>query len=207
LPPDRAGGGEVVLVVVAAGAGRRLGGAAKALLPAPGGESFLAAIAAAARGGGAGAGLVVVGPPHGEAVAAEARRLGLEVVENPDPARGMASSVALGFSAAAARWPRARAALLWPVDHPGVAAATVARVVAEARPDGIAVPTWGGRGGHPTAIGRVVWDELAGCERLADGARGVIRRDPARVSRLPVDDPAVTADVDLPGDLGRAPAR
>ncbi|HKE17608.1 MAG TPA: NTP transferase domain-containing protein, partial [Kofleriaceae bacterium] len=112
--------GEVIAVILAAGAGRRLGGAAKALLelPRPGSEAsetFLARIAATAARAGAGRALVVVGPPHAGPVALEARRLGLDVADNPDPDRGMASSVAIGFARAAERFTGAHAALLWPV--------------------------------------------------------------------------------------------
>ena len=65
--------------------------------------------------------IVVVGPPFERAVSAEATRLGAAFVRNADPTRGMASSVALGFAAALARWRRGPdGALLWPVDHPHV---------------------------------------------------------------------------------------
>jgi molybdenum cofactor cytidylyltransferase len=192
----------VIAVVLAAGRGARLGGVAKALL-AHGGESFLARVAGTLAAAGVRDALVVVGPPHGDAVRAEASRLGLPVVDNPAPERGMASSVAVGFAALAGR--DDEAALLWPVDLARVSADTVARVAAAAAPERIAIPTWQGRGGHPTAFGRALWPELAACDHLADGARSVVRRDPARVVRIPVDDPGVVADVDLPGDLEPAP--
>lgn len=190
----------MIAVVLAAGRGARLGGVAKALLDA-GGESFLARVAGALAAAGAG-GLVVVGPPHGAAVRAEAARLGLAVVENPQPERGMASSVAVGFAALRGR--ADRAALLWPVDVARVAPATVSAVIAASAAEGIAVPTWQGRGGHPAAFGRALWDELAACDGLPEGARSVLHRDPARVVRVPVDDPGVIADVDLPADLERS---
>ena len=177
-------------VVLAAGAGQRLGGVAKALLPA-GDATFLGRIAATARAAGVAELWVVVGPPHGAAVAAAARALGAHVVENPAPARGMASSIALGFAAL----PRALdAAFLWPVDHPWVAPATVAALIAA----GEAVPTYGGRGGHPPLVGRVHFAALAGAAEHPDGARGVLR---GALPRLAVDDPAVVRDVDLPADL------
>src|SRR5204863_505817 len=81
-------------VILAAGAGRRLGGAAKALLSVDG-TTFLANIDATMRAAGGTGGVVVVGEPHAAAVPAAARALGLEVATNPDPARGMASSVAV----------------------------------------------------------------------------------------------------------------
>jgi len=218
--------GEVVLVILAAGAGRRLGGTAKALLPlgpsrlpvapdprpwqagppegpAPEPEvTFLAQLAATAVDAGAGRAVVVVGPPHRAKVSAEARRLGLEVADNPQPERGMGSSVAVGFDHAAGRFGAAVAALLWPADHPRVSRVTVARLVDEAEPDVILVPTWRGRGGHPTAFGRELWADLCGCASLPRGARSLLERRAERVRRIEVDDPGVVADVDRPGDLG-----
>ncbi len=189
-------------VVLAAGRGERLGGVAKALLTIDG-ESFLARVAGTLRAAGGDDLLVVVGPPHGDRVRAEATRLGLSVVENPAPERGMASSVATGFAALAGRG--GTAALLWPVDVVRVAAASVSAVVTAAAADRIVVPTWQGRGGHPAAFGRALWGELATCDALPQGARSILHRAPARVTRLPVDDPGVLADVDLPADLERAP--
>ena len=191
-------------VVLAAGAGTRLGGAAKALLAAGDGATFLARIARTARAAGVAHVVVVVGAPHAGAVADAARGLELDVATNTDPARGMASSVAVGFTAAANRagYADADVALLWPVDHPFVAPSTVEAVIAALAADGsalAAIPTYGGRGGHPPAIRRGLWARLATCGRLPDGARGVLRAAP--VVRVAVDDPGVVRDVDVPGDL------
>jgi len=167
----------VISVILAAGRGARLGGVAKALLAIEG-DSFLARIARTLAAAGAGDALVVVGPPHDDAVAAEAARLGLPVVLNPAPERGMASSVSTGFAALA--------------DRPASA-------------DLIAIPTFSARGGHPSAFGRALWPELVACATLPAGALSVVHRDPARVRRIPVDDPGILADVDRPGDLEPAP--
>jgi CTP:molybdopterin cytidylyltransferase MocA len=186
-------------VILAAGAGRRLGGAAKALLRRSDGRSYLATIAGLARGAGAAELVVVVGEPHRADTEAEAARLGLPVTVNPDPARGMASSVAVGFTHAAERF-AADAALLWPVDHPAVTAATLQALVGIIGAP-IRVPVHAGRGGHPTLFSREVWPELAACAGLADGARQVVRANPGRVARVEVMDPGVLADVDVPEDL------
>lgn len=193
----------IAAVILAAGSGQRLGGVAKALLPHPAG-SYLAAIAATARAVGLVDAVVVVGAPFGDEVAAHARQLGLRVRVNPAPERGMASSVALGFAAIAGG--PAAAAWLWPVDHPAVRAATLARLVAalgaldEAGPAGaeVARPRFRGIGGHPPLIARAVWPALAACADRADGARGVLRA--ARVVAVEVDDPGVIHDVDTPAD-------
>lgn len=189
----------IAAVVLAAGAGRRLGTVAKALLPI-GDRTFLGAIAEAGRAAGVSEWLVVVGAPHAAATGAEAGRLGLAAVENPAPERGMASSIACGFAAAAERF-AAEAAFLWPVDCPRVAPDTLRALAARADRDGAVVPVWQARGGHPPLIGRALWPELAACAELDEGARSVLRRDPERVARVAVGDPGVVADVDTPDDL------
>jgi CTP:molybdopterin cytidylyltransferase MocA len=186
-------------VIVAAGAGRRLGGVAKALLRR-GERSYLEAIVATAQACGLADAVVVVGPPFGAEVAAHAAALGLRVAWNVDPERGMASSVACGFAAIAGG--AAEAAWLWPVDHPAVAARTLAALVAAAVEHAdadVIQPRYRGAGGHPPLIRRALWPALAGCGEAADGARGVLRA--ARLQAVDVDDPGVVRDVDTPADL------
>ncbi len=181
-------------VILAAGAGRRLGGVAKALLPL-GERTYLAAIAETARSVGLVDAVVVVGEPFAREVAGEARRLGLRVRVNPAPARGMASSVALGFGAIAAG--PADAAWLWPVDHPFVRAATLQALVRARGDHTVVVPRYRDQGGHPPLIARSLWPALAAC--AATSARDVIRAaDPLS---LDVDDPGVVRDVDVPEEL------
>ncbi len=192
-------------VVLAAGRGERLGVVAKALLPDDAGRTFLARIAATAVAAGvpATAIVVVVGAPFGEAVAAEAARLGLAVVVNPDPSRGMASSVAAGFGWLDARHPAGAAAraLLWPVDHPAVTAATVAALIEAGATADVVVPRHAGRGGHPAVIARAAWPALAACDADEAGARAVLRDPRWRRLDVEVDDAAVVRDVDAPADL------
>ena len=179
-------------VIVAAGAGTRLGGVAKALLPA-GDRTFLARIVATAGDVGVAARdvVVVVAAPFRDAVAAAARALGTIVVDNPAPERGMGSSVACGFAALP---PGLDAAFLWPVDHPWVAASTLAALVAA----GGGSPAHVGRRGHPPLIAHAQFAALAAAADHPDGARGVLR---GSLAAIPVDDPGVLRDVDLPGEL------
>jgi len=187
-----------VVVVLAAGAGRRLGGVAKALLRDGAGPTYLERVWQAAREGGAGSAVVVAGPPHLQETEVEAARLGLPVAVNPDPDRGMASSVAIGFAAALEAGDADRA-LLWPVDHPRVDAATVRRLLSA---DGeVVVPAFGSRGGHPTVFARALWPALVACVDAADGARSVVRAAADRVVRIDVEDRGVIADVDTRADL------
>jgi CTP:molybdopterin cytidylyltransferase MocA len=186
-------------VILAAGAGTRLGGVAKALLG--GAEPFLARIARTARAAGLARGVVVVGAPFGEAVAAAARAAGLEVIVNPAPARGMASSVALGFAALATD-DGLDAAWLWPVDHPAVTVATLRALIAGRGAHLVAAPAYGGRGGHPPLVGRPLFAALAAAADAPGGARGIL----AAASRIliDVDDPGVIRDVDTVADLAEA---
>lgn len=196
-------GAAVVAVILAAGAGRRLGGVAKALLTDAGGRTFLEATMAAASVV-VSACVVVVGPPYGTETEHEARRLGAAVVANPDPGRGMGSSVAAGFAHVLAHHAGAAAALLWPVDHARVRGDTVARIARACGPLDVVIPTYAGRGGHPTAFGRAAWPALAGCATAPRGARSVIESiaeaEPRRIVRIEVDDSGVIADVDTPWD-------
>lgn len=189
-------------VILAAGRGSRLGGVAKALIERDG-ASFLEHIARRCQEAQVAPVVVVIGEPFAAEVGARAQELGLEVAVNPDPDRGMGSSVAAGFAHAIAEWGEATAALLWPVDHPRVAAETVAALCQRAGASVIAIPTFADRGGHPALVGRDVWPALRGCGELDGGARAVFGHNRDRVIRVAVDDPGVARDVDHPRDLDR----
>ena len=192
------------VVILAAGRGERLGGVAKALLPL-GDRCFLDMIVEIAAAAGADDCRVVVGAPFAEQVATAARARNARIIENPDPNRGMASSIACGFAAllddSDAAW-----ALLWPVDHPRVVTATVAALIADALAhddcDAV-IPTFGDRGGHPVVVKRALWAALATCGDAPMGARSVL--SVARVRRMACHDSGVIADVDVPADLQAAP--
>ena len=180
-------------VVLAAGAGTRLGGVAKALLRSND-RTFLEHIVDRARGDDPI--IVVVGPPFGDAVAEHARSLGAQIVGNPDPSRGMASSIALGFAALASS--TADHAWLWPVDHPFVTRHTLEALERELGVHDVARPVYQGRGGHPPLIRRARWQDLASCDQIEGGARAVISK--LDVVDVVVDDPGVVRDVDTPED-------
>ncbi|HTR56249.1 MAG TPA: nucleotidyltransferase family protein [Kofleriaceae bacterium] len=182
-------------VVLAAGAGTRMGGVAKAMLKTASGRTFLHAIVATAREVGTEEIVVVVAPPYGDAVAGHAHELGAQVVVNPAPERGMASSIAIGFAALGA----SDAAWLWPVDHPDVAPATLRALVAALGAHDAARPVVAARGGHPPLVARALWPRLAGCAELSGGARAVLGA--ADVIDVAVADPGCIRDVDTRADL------
>lgn len=188
---------EVAAVILAAGAGSRLGGLAKALLARRDGTTFLASILASARAAGAGDVIVVVGPPHGDAIAVHARELGCRIVVNPTPERGMASSVAIGFAELTGS--THQAAWLWPVDHPDVRPDTLRELSAALGSHAAVRPVYRGKGGHPPLISHVLWPQLAECGDVAGGARAVLAE--ADVLDLAVEDPGCIRDIDTPEDL------
>lgn len=186
----------IVAVVLAAGASTRMG-QPKALLTAADGRRFVDVIAATARAGGCGGVIAVVGPPHGEAIR-RALGSGVATAWNPQPERGMLSSVQAGLAALPAT---ATAMLVWPVDIPFVAAATV-RALLDAAPGRIIVPMHNKRGGHPVRLPRRLFGELATLE-AARGLKGLLDAHAADVERLAVADRAVLVDVDTPDDYAR----
>jgi molybdenum cofactor cytidylyltransferase len=183
------------LVVLAAGSGTRMGGVAKALLRCNDGRTFLETIVTTAR---AAEVVVVVAAPFAPEVATTANQLGCSPIVNDAPERGMASSVACGFSWLVER-AACDAAWLWPVDHPSVSSSTLQTLLAALGTHAAVRPTHGGRRGHPPLIARALWPALAACADVEGGARTVLAA--ADTIDVPVDDPGVLRDVDAPEDM------
>lgn len=204
------------LVVLAAGASQRMG-APKALLrfsgdSREGGERFLDHILGVAEAVGVSAAVVVLGPPHGEEVAAalatpnsrigSTLRSSAAIAWNSAPERGMLSS----FQEALPLLPvGAAGTLVWPVDMPFVQPDTLRCILKSASVDPrmFLIPTHHGRGGHP------IWvpgDLFAEALRLPGeaGLRALRQRHPERELRLPVADPGVLCDVDTREELAQA---
>jgi molybdenum cofactor cytidylyltransferase len=190
----------IAVAVLSAGASERMG-SPKALLDAGEGETFLDRIVGRARAAGLRRILVVV--RAGDAgVRTAAERARAAWVENLDPSRGPISSIRAvldvvepeGFDAL----------LVWPVDMPLVSTGTIARLVQAFEPGGpaIVLPVHAGRRGHPVIHGRGVWAELRSPE-ADDGARVLVRKDPARVREVPVEDEGVLLDIDTPREYRR----
>ncbi len=91
--------------------------------------------------------------------------------------------------------------LVWPVDMPHVAMATVETLLDAFREvhAPIAVPIFEGKGGHPVIFGRAVFEELLDAPD-GEGAKAVVRADPARVLKVEVDDRAVVEDLNTPDE-------
>jgi len=144
--------------------------------------------------------VVVIAAPHAASTRAAADALGLAWVVNSAPEEGMASSVAVGFQYAIDNFSSA-SCWLWPVDSPAIESISLAHIAGQGGAGRIATPSFEGKGGHPSLVGREIWPELVSCRDEAEGARSVFRREPTRRVYVEVEDPGVAFDADLPADL------
>jgi CTP:molybdopterin cytidylyltransferase MocA len=189
----------VVAIVLAAGEGRRMGGP-KALLPVGEGTFLSHACRLLARPGVASV-VAVLGAEAERVRALAGIPPGPTVVVNERWREGMLTSVWAGLEAAEGLG--AEAVLLHPVDNPFVEPATIDAVLAAlAGSAEIAVPSHGGRRGHPSAFARRVWPALRAAP-LAGGARTVLASEAHLVVHVPCG-PDCLVDVDTPGDLEAA---
>ncbi len=134
-------------VVLAAGEARRFG-AQKLVMPF-GESTVIGSVVAALEGAGLAPIVVVVGADEG--VAAALRDTSAQLVRNPDPARGMVSSLQVGVSALPENVNRFLIAL---GDQPRLTAAGLAHLLlAHAESGkGLALPTYRGKRGHPVVF-------------------------------------------------------
>jgi CTP:molybdopterin cytidylyltransferase MocA len=181
-------------LLLAAGAGRRYG-MPKALVRHRG-RLFVEHAADVLHDGGCVPVVVVLGA-LAEDVRSTAELSGSSLVDNPDWATGMGSSLRVGLSALAGT--DATAVVVLPVDTPGVTAEAVRRFVALASVSALARATYGGAPGHPVLIGRERWGEVAELANGDAGARPYLARH--HVTAVPCDDVADGSDVDRPEDL------
>lgn len=179
-------------LVLAAGAGRRFG-RPKALVSHRG-VRWVEHAAAVLADGGCSPVAVVLGAASAT-VRAEVPLAGRVVVDNPDWATGMGSSLRVGLDALTG----ADAVVVLPVDTPGVTAAAVARFVALASASALARASYAGVPGHPVLIGADHWPGVSAAATGDAGARDYLRAHGAVA--VPCEDVADGADVDRPEDL------
>jgi molybdenum cofactor cytidylyltransferase len=188
-------------IVPAAGASRRMG-RPKLLLP-HGQSTILGSLAAALRAGGASP-VVIVAAAEDVELQEWARGFGAMVAVNPDPERGMLSSIREGIAAlggAAQLAARGEVVLVAPADLPALRPATVAEVVWRRAAAGalLAVPVFEGKRGHPLAIAPSLLPEIETLD-LAVGLKELLERHAAAVLEVPVEDAGAVRDVDTPED-------
>jgi len=142
--------------------------------------------------------LVVLGAEAGRVRAEAGVPAEATVAVNERWREGMLTSVWAGLDAAEGLG--AEAVLVHPVDNPFVAPGTIASVLAAlAGGATIAVPSHGGRRGHPAGFARSVWPALRGAP-VGGGARSVLQTRSDLVVHVPAG-PDCLVDLDTPADL------
>jgi len=141
--------------------------------------------------------VIVVVHPRDETVPALLLAESVQVVVCQNTDAGMGASLAAGVAASDA----ARGWLIALADMPAIQVSTLHRV-AQALDDGaeLVAPFYSGRRGHPVGLHSRFRDELLALSDDA-GARSILARHVAVLTRLDVDDAGVLFDVDTPGDL------
>jgi CTP:molybdopterin cytidylyltransferase MocA len=188
----------VAAVLLAAGAGSRFGGG-KLLAPYRGRPLIEASLSNLADAP-VDETVVVVGE-SAERLREVCWPYGFKMVENPDWAQGMSTSVRAGLRSLG---PEARAAVVLLADQPLVGTGAVERLVAAFEAGArVAVATYDGRPRNPVLFSREVWPllmtELSGDE----GARPFLRRHPELVVQVPCEGVGDPADIDTVEDLRR----
>lgn len=198
-----AAGPRVAALVLAAGRSTRMGTDNKLLVEIDGVPMALRAVNAA-RASLASSVTVVVGHQAGEVGAALAPT-GADIVNNPDYAQGMSTSLRHGIAALPAD---ADAMLVVLGDMPRISARHLDRLIAAFDPadPAILVPEKDGRRGNPILWPREFFPAMSAISG-DQGARGLLEQNAHRVRRVAIDDDAIFLDIDRPEDLPRASTR
>ncbi|MGW0205485.1 nucleotidyltransferase family protein [Streptomyces sp. NPDC003233] len=190
--------GEVAGLLLAAGGGRRLGGRPKALLEHRG-RLLVEHAVGVLRAAGCGRIHVVLGA-RAEDVHDRADLSGCVLVDNPDWAEGMGSSLRTGLASLAGTG--ARAALVSLVDQPGIGAAAVARVLGAYEDEKTLVSAaYDGMRGHPVLFGAAHWAGITASATGDRGARDYLKEHAGRIRLVECADVAEPYDIDTEADL------
>jgi len=189
-----------IAIVTAAGSAERFGG--KKLLADVGGQPLLDRTINSLLDGGASEVIVVVGKDARAELERDVNAMNdarVRPVENPDPSRGMFSSIQEGVHTASGD-----VLLVLPGDMPYVRADTVRDVIQEwTKKRGIVSPRYKGKRGHPVALSMALRDEIATTDPTSN-LHEVIKRHLDQRVDLDVDDAGIGRDVDRPEDLAPA---
>ncbi|MEO7193154.1 MAG: nucleotidyltransferase family protein [Vicinamibacterales bacterium] len=119
------------------------------------------------------------------------------VVANPDPSRGMFSSIQVAFLSAH----RGTPLVILPGDMPFVRAATIAFLFdAQGDAGGIVMPRYRGQRGHPVVMAPALRAPVIAAPSDAN-LRDVLHSSGVAIHEVEVDDGGVVRDVDIRSDL------
>lgn len=131
--------------------------------------------------------------------------LAVTLVDNPDYATGMASSLKAGLDVVPST---AGGALILLADMPLITRITLDRLVdafalEDGSPDAV-VPVHAGRRGNPVLIGRALFAAVASLDG-DEGARKLLKQAGRRIVECAVEDQGIAIDVDTPETLRALP--
>jgi nicotine blue oxidoreductase len=187
-------------LLLAAGGGRRLGGRPKALLTHRG-RPLVEHAVRVLREGGCEVVHVVLGA-SADLVRERAELPGCVLVENPEWAEGMGSSLRAGLASLTAEALPVDAALVSLVDQPGIGAEAVARVRSAYRSrDALVAASYEGKRGHPVLFGVDRWAGIAAGAVGDQGARDYLKEHRDAIALVDCSDVAEPYDIDTEADL------
>lgn len=145
--------------------------------------------------------VVVVLGADADQVSARADLAGALVVVNKAWGTGVGSSVRAGLGRVGET--EADAAVVIPVDMPGITAEAVRRVAELPHRDALACGTFEGRRSHPVLLGRAHWSGAAALANADVGLRPYLLAHSSQVTEIACDGIAAGDDVDTPEEAER----
>lgn len=185
------------MIVLASGASTRLG-RDKLLIDIGGVPMLQRTVSCYTKAAKVGDVLVVVGPGQRSSWA-WLSSMRVHVHENPDPSKGMISTIRAGLDSS---WVKGRDFMIAPADVPFVPTEVIDKLIVEfrVRQPEILIPTYRGLGGHPGLFAAKLRDDFF-LHGETSGAREVIQRHRDGTRRLPVHDSDVCFDIDSEEDV------
>lgn len=185
-------------LLLAAGGGRRLGGRPKALLRHRG-RPLVEHAVGVLRAAGCTRVHVVLGA-QAAAVREQAELGNCVLVENPEWAEGMGSSLRAGLDSLTGTG--VGAALVSLVDQPGIGPVAVARVLAAYEDEtSLVSAAYDGVRGHPVLFGAAHWAGVAATATGDRGARAYLKEREEAIRLVECGDVARPYDIDTEADL------
>lgn len=190
------GVGHPTAILLAAGGSTRMGHD-KLLLDLGGMPMLQRTVSAFSKATKVGDVLVVVGPQQKPAWQWLAS-LRVHVIENPNPAKGMISTIRTGLQSA---WAKDKDFLLCPADVPFVKPELIDKLVVDFRMRAaeVLLPTYRGLGGHPGIYAASLQREFF-LHGEGSGAKEILLRHRDKTVRIGVVDPDVCFDIDTEAD-------
>lgn len=189
-----------VVILLAAGAGSRLG--TDKMLADLDGMTMIQRALRPYRKAERTSDVIIVIPPGTSPTFAPLRSTDRHLIENPDPSRGMISSIRAGLESG---WAQERDFMIAPADIPFIKPEIIDQLVMTftMRECKIVLPAYRGLGGHPGVFDQSLHSDffLNGDD---SGAREILLRYRQETVRLNIPDPDICFDIDTPEDLAIA---